>query len=292
MAKKIDSTWIDPEMTTDTELAGEASARSSEDLTFLKLDGSRAMTGNLNLNQNNVANVNKSQKKIVVTSPTYTTTSLNGTLNLNSASSTVHFITGNATGFSVVFPNATTIENGTNFEIYNRSNFAITLKHFDGSTIGILASDSVSSLILQSNATEKGEYSPFTVEVAQAAGIANYNASSSTPFSTTLVNTYQQITDFVVTPVEGKYAIWFNCSASTTTNNSLNYVAIYKGANIVASSERLLQGTASNYKFNLNTLCIEDFDGVTELRVYVKVSTGVLTINERTGVALRLQPVG
>lgn len=63
MAKKIDSTWIADEMTTDTELAGEASVRSSEDLTFLKLDGSRAMNGNLNIGSNAIINLKSPENK-------------------------------------------------------------------------------------------------------------------------------------------------------------------------------------------------------------------------------------
>lgn len=292
MAKKIDSTWIDPEMTTDLELSGEASARAAEDLTFVKLDGSRAMTGSLNLNNNNLDSINKKTDKINVTSPTFTAATNNGTLSLTSASTSVHFITGTATGFSIVFPNSTTISIGTNYEIYNRSSSSITLKYFDGSTIGVLAPETVSSLILQDNATPKGVYSPFSVEVAQSAGVTNYNASSATPFSTTLTNTYQQITDFVVTPMSGKYAVWFNCSCTSTVNNSMNYVAIYKNGVIIATSERVAQSVANNFTFQLNTLAIEDFSGTDELRVYIKVTSGVLTIKERTGVALRLQPVG
>lgn len=278
-------------MTTDVELASEASQRQSEDLTFLKLDGSRSMSGNLNLGNNSLFGVNKNTNKISVTTPTFTTVSSNGTLTLTSSSTSVHFLNGIGANFSVVFPNATTLETGTNFEIYNRSSSPVALKYFDGSTIGILAPESVSSLILQDNSTSKGVYSPFTVEVAQAAGISNYNAAATTPFSTTQINTYQQITDFVVTPSAGKYAIWFNCSATSTLNNSINYVALYKDGVSLAASERLAQSVASNFQFQLNTLVIADFNGAEQLQVWVKVTTGALTVNARTGVAIRLGPV-
>lgn len=291
MTKQISPKFISAEMTTDLELASEASTRQSEDLTFLKLDGSRAMTGNLNVGGNDLFGVNKTTNNIHITTPTYTTVSSNGTLTLNSNSASVHFLTGIGANYSVVFPNATTLVKGTNYEIYNRSSSPVTLKYFDGSTIGILAPESVSSLILQDNSTSKGVYSPFTVEVAQAAGISNYNASATTPFSTTLINTYQQITDFVVTPASGKYAIWFNCSATSTLNNSINYVSIYKDGVSLSASERLAQSVASNFQFQLNTLVVADFNGAEQLQVWVKVTTGTLTVNARTGVAIRLGPV-
>lgn len=275
-----------------SNIDAEASTRSAEDLTFLKHNGSRPMSGNLNLAGFNVLNTNLSQERINVTTPAYHTVTNNGVLNLSSASESVHFFTGTATGYSVVFPDATTLNLGTNFEIYNRSSAPITLKHFDGTTIGVLSTESVSSLILQDNTTQKGIYSPFSVEVAQAAGINNYNAASNTPFATTLVDTYQQITNFVVTPAAGKYAIWFNCSSISTTNNSINYIAIYKNGVILQDSERLAQSVSSNFKFQLNTLVVADFNGSEEMQVWIKVSAGILTINARTGVAIRLGPVG
>lgn len=233
----------------------------------------------------------KTQAKTWITEPTFTTATTDGTLTLSASSSSVHFITGIAAGFSIVLPNATTLAVGTNFELYNRSSSPITLKFPDGSSLGILSPESVSSLILQSNSTTNGVYSPFTVEVAQAAGILNYSASSLTPFATQS-STFTPITDFVVTPSAGKYAIWFNCSASSVNNNSLNYVAIYKAGAIISSSERVVQAVASNFVFQMNTLAIADFNGTEDLRVYIRVTAGTLTINQRTGVATRLGPVG
>lgn len=269
----------------------EEAARIAEDLTFLKLDGSRSMTGTLNLDHNNILNINKSQKKILITTPTFTTATTNGTLNLADSSSSVHFITGTASNFSIVFPNATTLDLGVNYEIYNRSSSPVMLKYFDGSMIGVLSPESVSSLILQDNSTSVGIYSPFQVEVNQASGVANYNVNSNTPFATSS-SVYVPITDFVVTPAHGKYAVWFNCSASSTNNNSQNTVAIYKNGVIVQDSERNQQAVSSNFNFQLNTLAIIDFNGTEQLQVFIKVSTGTLTIGARTGVALRLGPVG
>lgn len=309
MTDKFSTRYLDPEIATDQQLSQEISDRSAadstlqsnidaeeaariaEDLTFLKLDGSRSMTGTLNLDHNNILNINKSQKKILITTPTFTTATTNGTLNLADSSSSVHFITGTASNFSVVFPNATTLDLGVNYEIYNRSSSPIMLKYFDGSMIGVLSPESVSSLILQDNSTSVGIYSPFQVEVNQASGVANYNANSNTPFVTSS-SVYVPITDFIVTPAAGKYAVWFNCSATSTNNNSQNTVAIYKAGQVIVDSERNQQSVSSNFSFQLNTLAIVDFNGTETLEVYVKVSVGTLTISARTGVALRLGPVG
>lgn len=46
---------------TDDELDDEILARKNEDLTFLKLNGSRPMTGDLDINSNNIQNVNYEQ---------------------------------------------------------------------------------------------------------------------------------------------------------------------------------------------------------------------------------------
>lgn len=260
-------------------------------LQYLNRDGSRPMQGDLDLSNNNITNVNKATNKIMVTTPEYTTVITGGTLNLSSSSSTIRFLTGVASGFSVILPDATTISPGTNYEIYNRSSSPITLKYSDGSTLGIISVESVASLILQDNTTPKGVFSPFTIEIAQAAGILNYSASSLTPFSTTST-TYVPIADFTVVPAAGKYAIWFNCSASSVTNNSLTYVALYRDGTIISESERVTQSVASNFVFQMNTLTVADFDGTQELRVYVRVTTGTLTITARTGVATRLGPIG
>jgi hypothetical protein len=247
------------------------------------------MQGNLNINNNNLLSVNKIDEKISVSIPTYTTVTTDGTLTLTSNSTTTHFITGSATGYSVVFPNATTLTNGTNYEIYNRSSNSITLKYNDGSPLAILDLESVSSLILQDNSTGNGVFSPFTVEVAQAAGIENYSLSTSTAFATSSA-TDVQITGFTVTPKSGEYLMLFNSSNSSTNNNSDNAVSLYKNSTQIAGSERNAKSTASNFIFILSTQAVASFNGTDQLRVYARVSTGTLTVSSRTITMLRLGP--
>lgn len=288
----LDRTLADNEL--QLNINAETSNRLAADLTLQTTKVEKAgdsMTGNLHMLNNSIESVNKIDKRIAVTVPTYTTATQGGTLELDSESTSVHFITGTGSNFSVKFPNATTLHNGVNYEIYNRTNSPVTLRYQDDSLIGILSPESVSSLILQDNSTINGIYSPFSVEVNQASGISNYNATSSSIFYTTL-DTYTVIDQFSITSAAGKYAIWFSCSATSSTNNANNFVVLSKNGNIIQESERRAQSVSSNFVLPLQTLAIIDFDGTEELTASVKVTSGTLSITDRTGVAIRLGPVG
>lgn len=229
----------------------------------------------------------KTAVKTWVTTPTYTVSSTNGTLSLDSSASSVHFITGSASGFSVVLPDARTVALGTNFEIYNRSSAAVVVKYSDGSTLGVLDSDSVSSLILQDNSTQNGSFSPFTIEIAQAAGILNYSAQAQSAFATTST-TDAQITGFAITPSSGQYYVAYNASNVATTNNAEVTLSLYKNGVQIAGTERTAKATASNFILILSTQGVASFNGTDELRVYVRTTTGTLTVNNRSVVMLRL----
>jgi len=270
---------------------------NDDHLQYLPVTGIRPMSGDLNMANNDINNVdvitsNKSEKNINVDTPTYTTVSNNGTLTLIASSSSVHFLTGTATGYSVVFPNATTLSRGTNYEIYNRSSSPITLKYSDGSTIGVLSTESVSSLILQDNATAKGLFSPFTVEVAQAAGIQNYSVTATAAVTITSATDTQVVgsPSFTITPMSGTYIIFLSTSNSTTSNNALNYMSLYKDGTQITGSERVAQGVSTGFVFQLSTQAVASFNGTEQLRVYARVSTGTLTINARSIAMLRLGP--
>lgn len=276
----------------------EEAARIAEDLTFLKLDGSRNMTGNLNLSSNSidaVSNIStenisvslESTTKKWVTTPNYVVATTNGTVSLNSSSSTVHFITGSASNFTVILPDARTLDNGTNYEIYNRTSSSIVIKCFDGSTLGILDSEAVSSLILQDNSTDCGVFSPFTVEIAQAAGILNYNLQSQTSFVASS-NIDTQITSFTLTPTSGEYYISYNASNIASTNNAECTVSLYKNETQITGTERTARSTASNFILLLSTQGVASFNGTDILSVYVRTTTGSLTVGNRSVIMLRL----
>lgn len=230
----------------------------------------------------------KSEQKTFITTPTYTAATTGGTLTLTAESGSVHFITGAVSNFSVVMPNATTLSKGVNFEIYNRTSSSIVIKYSDGSTLGVLAAEAVSSLILQDNTTAKGMFSPFTVEIAQAAGILNFSAESQTTFATSSL-TYVQVTPgATLIPSSGQYAIFFNSSNVSTLNNAECSISLYKNTTPIAGTERTARSTASNFILQLSTQGIASFNGTDELRVYAKVTTGTLNVNARSVVMLRL----
>lgn len=260
----------------------EAAARSAEDLTFLKTNGSRAMTGPLTRPKD-------------ITVPNYSVATTNGNLFLTNLSNTVQFITETipVSGYSVSLPDATTLPNGWNFEIYNRTSNPITFKFNDGTVIGTLSKEAVSSLILQDNSTQKGIWSPFTVEIAQqAAGVINYALEQSTQFSTTSP-TDVQITLFTLIPQSGQYFINLNMTVACTGNNATNYVTIYKNGIAQTGSERSSLSSGNNTSFILSTGCVVSVNGTDEIRVYVRTvpasgAAPTLYINNRSIIALRL----
>ena len=256
------------------------------------------MTGDLNLSSNSinaVSNIStenisvslESTTKKWVTTPNYILATTNGTVSLNSSSSTVHFITGLASNFTIILPDATTLDNGTNYEIYNRTSSSIIIKCFDGTTLGILDSEAVNSLILQDNSTSRGVFSPFTVEIAQAAGILNYNLQSQISFATSS-NTDTPITSFSLTPTSGEYYISYNASNVTSNNNTEATISLYKNETQILGTERTARGTASNFIMLLSTQGVASFNGTDVLSIRVRVTTGSLIVGNRSVIMLRL----
>lgn len=267
-------------------LVEEADARIAEDLTFLKLDGTRTMTGEL-----------KSVKNVTI--PQYTTATTNGLLTLTASSYMVQFVTETAptTNFTIRLPDATTLPKGWNFELYNRTSSNIRIEFFDGSLAGTLSKESVSSLILQDNLTQVGIWSPFTIEIAQqAAGVISYTLEQTTPFATSSA-TNVQVTSFFVTPQSGQYFVGVNATVSCSGNNATNYITIYKDGVAQTGSERSSLSSGNNTSFILSTQGVVSVNGLEEIRVYVRTipasgAQPTLTVNNRSIVALRLgQPV-
>lgn len=260
----------------------EANARIAEDLTFLKLDGTRAMTGSLTTVRN-------------VTTPEYTVVTTNGSKTLSNTSNMVQFFTETTPtgGFSVTLPNATTLPNGWNFELYNRTSNTITVKYHDGSTFGSLSREAVSSILLQSNVTSNGTWSPFTAEIAQqAAGVISYTLEQTTPFATSSA-TDIQVTSFILTPQSGQYFINLNMVVNCTGNNATNYVTVYKNGVAQTGSERSSLSSGNNTSFILSTQTVVSANGLDEIRVYVRTipasgAAPTLTVNNRSIIALRL----
>lgn len=102
--------------------------------------------------------------------PEFTTTTLNGTLTLTSASKMCQFLSGSATGFSIVLPNATTLSTGWKYEFYNTSTKSITLKDSTGTAIFSLATQSWTFARLQVNTPASGTWFVYQIWGGGAGG--------------------------------------------------------------------------------------------------------------------------
>lgn len=219
--------------------------------------------------------------------PRQLTATNSGTVNLLLTDKAVVYVTGTATGYSLVLPDATTAQIGTYYEIYNENASAITIKNNSGTTLFIINSSSVAKITLQVSGTQNGTWSIWSLETEVASGISNVNVTSTTAFPITSA-TDVQVTDMTLTPIAGTYLLIFNSSNSSTSNNAMNYVSLYKDAVQIAGSERVTQSVASNFVFQTSTTAVTSFNGIEQLRLYARVSTGTFTINARTLIALRL----
>jgi len=219
--------------------------------------------------------------------PTYTATTTSGTLTLTNTSTSLHFLTGSATGFSVVLPDATTLQNGTTYKFYNRSSASVIIRRADNSTLFTVSANSFVEITLQDNSTTNGLFATLSLEVGQASGIVNFSNESQTDFVTTSV-TDVQITGSGITPISGKYLAVYDSSNTNSTNNSLNHVSLYRNSTQVAGTERVARATASNFVFLLTTQGVVDLNGTDVLSVYVRTSTGTLTVGARSLVLIRL----
>jgi len=283
---------IDNSETSHPELVGLA---SDDHLQYLNRNGIRPMTGTLDMASNDLSNVKKISLKTNITTPSYTTATSNGVLTLDANSASVHFITETTptANFTVVLPNATTLALGTNFELYNRTSSSVFIKYADGTSAGILSREAVSSLILQSNTTTNGIWSPFTTEIAQqAAGVISYTLEQTGAFATTSA-TNVQITNFLLVPQAGQYFINLNMVLTCSGNNATNYVTIYKNGVAELGTERSSLSSGNNTSFTLTTQGVITVNGLDEIRVYVRTlpasgAAPTLTVSNRSIIALRL----
>jgi hypothetical protein len=221
--------------------------------------------------------------------PDYFTTSTNGTLNMAFDQNTVIMLSGSASGYSVVLPNATQVLNGHKWEIYNTTNNTIALKDFGGTTLTTIGQNSVAYVILQSNSVSSGTWILWQVLISSvASGVVNYNLISSTPFTTSSTSDVV-ITGFTVTPQAGTYAIWYNASVFYTTTPIAHYWSIYKAGAQITDSARQQDTAHSNQTMVDSTMTITTVTGAQAIDIRVRRGTsGALTVNARSLLLIRL----
>lgn len=229
--------------------------------------------------------IESTRDHLVLTSNT-TATTLNGDLTLTAASTSLQFLTGSATGFSVTLPNATTLAVGTHYKIDNTSNQPVQIEDGSGADLFLLAQNSVGELILELNGTAAGTWIYWQITIATAGGIVNYNTISSTTF-TTSSNTDVAITGFSLTPQAGTYGIWYNSENTCTGSGVDNVATIYKGASAITDSLRHSSSPSGSHTFTMSSQTIANFDGSTTCSVKVN-TTGTLSVQQRSLLLIRL----
>jgi hypothetical protein len=226
-----------------------------------------------------------------VATPTSTATTLNGTLTLTAASTSLQIITGTATGFSIVLPAATSLANGWKYEFSNTTSQLVTVKTNGGATLFTLDRISTAYITLRDNSTAAGTWIFWQVLTSSiASGIINYNTVSATAFtSTNRTDPYELITGFQLTPQAGTYACWYNASVYYTTTPKAHFWAFHRAGTIVSDSMRQQDTAHSNQTMMDGTMTILSFDGSQTLDVRVKCdNTGALTVNARSLIAIRI----
>lgn len=235
----------------------------------------------------NVQDALQELRKQTVYEPEYTTTSANTTYNLTNNSSTLQIYTGTALNSNIRLPNATTISNGCNFIIANKSSATIGILNNSSSSLAELLADSIAVYFLQSNSTSDGVWVGYIVS-GFATGILSYNLITNTAF-TTNSTTFVPITGFSVTPVSGTYAVWYNASILYTTTPIAHYWAFFREGVIVEDSEREQITSRSNQVMVDTTQSVISFNGTQSLDVRVRRGTsGQITVNRRSLTLIRL----
>ena len=219
-------------------------------------------------------------------------TTLNGTLTLTDTSDSTVYLTGTATGFSVVLPAANLILQGHIFTIYNTSSQNVLVKTNGGATLFTLAQTSIGTLYLLANPTAVGLWSAWQNinDPNVASGILNYKITASTPFGITGgTGAYSIITGFTLTPVAGTYAIWYNAAATSDTNNSRFGCQIFKGGTGIADSIRVFKGQTSSFTTIQSTMTTSQFNGAQACDVRLNsLDSGGINVTDRTLLMIRM----
>lgn len=214
------------------------------------------------------------------------TTTLNGIEHLEKDDYSFLDIVGTATGFAVRLPDATTLVVGRTYKLVNDSSETIEVQDFGGNKLFDLIASDYAEVILQVGNTAAGAWVTL-VSSSTATGIISYTIDSSTPFSTTS-STDVLIPGMSVTPVSGRYAVWFNGDIDITQNNRLAQCVIKKGVATDEKTRRVAQGVSSNFNTSFHTIGIVNVNGSETVEVLINISSGNLTIVGRSLILIRL----
>lgn len=213
----------------------------------------------------------------------------NSTLQLLATSAFHQAFTGNTSGQIVKMPNATTLNNGHKFEMFNLATSAqIMVKDFANGPLFTAVYSSVIRLTLIDNSTQAGLWATSSVQVGTASGIVNYKAVASAAFTPALIGD-AVVTGMSITPITGTYAVWYDGSCQITVNTNTLTTSIYNGATQITDSTRDI-GTSGVSTFNTThqSKTVAQFNGANACEVHVSRTAGTLTVTGRSLILIRL----
>ena len=216
-----------------------------------------------------------------------TTTTLNGTLTLTTASKGFQLLTGSATGFTVIMPNTLTIFIGQEYMLINQSSQPMTVKDGGGNILLTLAQTSIGFLMLQAQGSSAGTWVYWQTFIGVSSGVVNYNVISNTVFSSS-ANADVLLTGMTLTPQAGTYAIWYSSQNNGSGSGQQLNCTLYKGAAAIPDSFRSAASPSGGHSFFEGTQTIAQFDGATACSVYVNPNANGMTINQRSLLMIRL----
>ena len=199
---------------------------------------------------------------------------------------TFHAAIGSGSGYFFILPDATTCLTGQEFEIYNNSSNQLEVRDDSGTPIIQLNSTDLVRFVLEDNTTTDGNWL-LQVATTTAAGIQSYSVGSITTFSTSS-STDVIVTGLTVTPVSGRYALWYSADITIGSNNRIAECVVFVDGVVVEGTRRDVQGTGSNYRAGQQTIAEVSVDGTEAVDIRVNVSSGSLTVAGRRLLLIRL----
>lgn len=211
-----------------------------------------------------------------------------GTLQLTLSSAFQQAFTGTTAGQIVQLPDATTLNEGHRFNIYNTSSSAtLVIKDGNGLTLLTLQPGVNTIASLFDNSTVGGSWAFDSSAVVSVGSLISYSAVASASFSVS-GSTAQPITSMSVTPVAGTYFVFYDGSIQIVTNNITVTTSLYRGASQITDSIRTITSSVSTFNTTHQTKTIAYFDGTQTCQAYVQKGGGSATITGRSLVLIRL----
>lgn len=202
------------------------------------------------------------------------------------SSNTFHDVTGSGSGYYIEMPDATTCLTGQEFEIFNDSTNKIEIRDAGSNVIAQVNTGDVVRLILEDKATSNGNWL-IQISSATATGVQSYSVGTDTSFATSS-STDVIITGLTVTPVSGRYGLWFSGDVTVSANNAIGQCVAFIDGVSVEATRRDLQGVGSNFKSSIATLAEVSVDGTEAVDIRVNISSGSLTVTGRRLLLIRL----